>query len=77
MLGAQAAREEERARGRMAPAKADHEQRPALAPADQAQIRTRALELAQHAYGFGIITADKVIETASTYAAFIKGESSV
>lgn len=74
VLGAQAAKAEQAARARMAPAKADHEQVNASAP-DDAHIRTRALELAHSACGFGIITPSEVLATAGTYYAFIKGES--
>lgn len=47
---------------------------PGLGVLDEAHIRDRALELAQQAYALGIITAEKVLETAGAYAAFIKGE---
>lgn len=50
---------------------------PIAQPEMDAQIRTRAIELAQQSFGFGIIQADAVLATARVYETFIKGEPSV
>ena len=67
VLGAQAARADRAARNRLSTP-------PGLGadPQDQ-HNRTRAIELAQGAYGLGIIPASEILATAESYYAFITG----
>lgn len=76
VLGAQAAREQDRRQARIGNGEGvkfglNVEQR----DANERFTRTRAIELAHEAFSFGIIQQDAILATATKYLTFIKGEN--
>lgn len=74
VLGAQAASADRAARARMAnaEARAKGEEPPVIMPQPtKTEFRAHALQLAQEAFTRGIIAADEVTATATTYYEFI------